>query len=61
LDLIKKWPLQREGDREKEGGRVREWERERERCREKKGERDVEYGYWIYFIAFNNGSFTNCK
>jgi hypothetical protein len=36
-------------------------ERVRKREREIKGgrERDVEYGYWIYFIAFNNGSFTN--
>jgi hypothetical protein len=33
---------------------VREREREVEK-REK--EKDVEYGSWIYFIAFNNGSF----
>ncbi len=36
---------QREREREREGGRERE--------------RGVKYGYWIYFIAFNNGSFNN--
>ncbi len=36
-------------------------ERERERGREREKERDVEYGHWIYFNAFNNGSFTNYK
>jgi len=45
------------------GGREGEWEREGERQKEiereseKEGERDVEYSYWIYFIAFNNGNF----
>ncbi len=31
------------------------WEKERktERERERGRERDVEYGHWIYFIAFN--------
>jgi hypothetical protein len=31
--------------------------RERERERGREGETDVEYGYWIYFIAFRNNSF----
>ncbi len=46
-----------EREREEEGGREREKEGERERERETDG--NVEYGYWIYFIGFNNGSFTN--
>ncbi len=51
---------EREIKREKEREREREKERERERGeRERESEKDVEYGYWIYLIAFNNGSFTN--
>jgi hypothetical protein len=45
----------REREREKERGRERE--RKKEGGRERERGRDVEYGYRIYFIAFNNGRF----
>jgi hypothetical protein len=47
--------------REREGERKREHTHPlhlSERKREGERERDVEYGYLIDFIAFNNGSFT---
>ncbi len=43
--------------RERERDKERENEKDREREKEGEREGDVEYGYWIYFIAFNNGNF----
>jgi hypothetical protein len=54
--LIYPHPLHRS---EREIKSERERKRERERERESEKERDVGYGNLIYFIAFNNGSFTN--
>ncbi len=51
--------IKREGGRKRERGRERVRKRKRKREGEGEKERDAEYGYRIYFIAFNNESFTN--